>query len=86
MAKDLEKRGQRILVDTGQGDTVYRVCPEATALRDLMGELHPENWVCKWPDGTYCWLADLDEYLTFMGDDFEVIAVADYELQPLRLM
>lgn len=29
--------------------------------------------ICVWADGTTCLYEDLDEYLTFMSDDFEVI-------------
>lgn len=26
--------------------------------------------VLRWPDGTWCWEEDLEEYLTWMSDDF----------------
>jgi len=35
---------------------------------------HPDiTGICHWPDGTWCYVEDLDEYLTFMSDDFERI-------------
>ena len=26
--------------------------------------------ICRWSDGTWCYKEDLEEYLTFMSDDF----------------
>ena len=31
------------------------------------------NDVCRWPDGTWCYREDLDEY-RYMSDDYEVVA------------
>jgi len=47
----------------------YTLCFEATNynLEDL----------CLWPDGTYCLYEDLEDYLTMMSDDFEIIDMDD---------
>lgn len=29
--------------------------------------------ICLWPDGTWCWYEEREEYLTWKSDDFEVI-------------
>ncbi len=31
-----------------------------------------DDYVYHWADGTYCFREDLDEYLTFMSDDYDV--------------
>ena len=36
--------------------------------------------ICRWPDGTVCWLDDLEEYLVFMDAEFEIIWVHQHEL------
>jgi len=36
-------------------------------------------WLVVWPDGTRCSLDHLEEYLVFMDDDFEVVAIHDGE-------
>lgn len=35
--------------------------------------------VYQWPDGTWCDEEDLEEYLTFMSDDFQVLLLSEYE-------
>lgn len=49
---------------------------------------HPESYnkVCKWPCGTYCWIEDLDDYLLFMSDDYQVVFVPNYDLSVIGLM
>lgn len=32
-----------------------------------------------WPDGTWCEGPDLDEYLNFKSDDFQVLILTEYE-------
>ena len=32
-----------------------------------------EHKVALWPDGTCCELDELEEYLTFMSDDYEIV-------------
>lgn len=31
--------------------------------------------IALWPNGDWCWGNDLDEYLTFHSDDYEIIVV-----------
>ena len=40
---------------------------------------HPDdvNIVCVWADGTQCNQDDLEEYLTFMSDDFELVTLIE---------
>jgi hypothetical protein len=33
--------------------------------------------ICLWPDGTTCQRDDLEAYLSFMSDDFEIIPMDD---------
>lgn len=36
--------------------------------------------VCVWSDGTWCYLEDLEDYLTFMSDDYFLMNVTiDFE-------
>lgn len=39
-----------------------------------MGE---DDWAL-WPDGTMCEMREVEEYLTFMSDDFEIVCVMEY--------
>ncbi len=33
----------------------------------------PDNWIiCLWPDGTWCDKDDVEQYVQFMSDDYEV--------------
>lgn len=34
-----------------------------------------EDRVCVWPNGSYCFRDELDEYLTFMSDDYEILCL-----------
>lgn len=35
-------------------------------------ELEPDD-ICLWPDGTSCFVDELEEFLSFMSDDYEVV-------------
>lgn len=36
--------------------------------------------ICVWADCTWCYLEDLEEYLTFMSDDYFIMTVTfDFE-------
>jgi len=37
--------------------------------------------ICEWPDGTWCRLEDLEEYLTFMSDDFMYLTMSEEEFE-----
>lgn len=39
-----------------------------------------ENKVCIWSDGTCCDMDQLEEHLSFMSDDYEVIDVLPTEI------
>ena len=41
-----------------------------------MSERNGED-ICLWPDGTTCQRDGLEEYLSFMSDDFEIIPMDD---------
>jgi len=34
-----------------------------------------EDRLCVWPDGTQCYRDELDEYLKFMSDDYEILCL-----------
>lgn len=33
---------------------------------------------CVWPDGTWCYECDLEEYLTFNSDDYTIVSDKDF--------
>ena len=35
--------------------------------------------VCRWPDGTWCEWDELEGYLQWMSDDFEVLELDEYD-------
>ena len=38
------------------------------------------DWViCEWPDGTWCDIGDLDAYLAFKSDDYQVRRVLEWD-------
>lgn len=37
----------------------------------------PYVTIYQWPDGTWCYEEDLEEYLTWMSDDYEIIRISN---------
>lgn len=56
----------------------------------MQANTHPED-ICVWPDGTWCFLEDIEDY-TWMSDDFSVLKVDSEEWhtfdpdQPLKYL
>jgi hypothetical protein len=79
-----------LAVDYGAGLGVCSACPEhlerwqagdrsiAVPVEPHHEHLGHEDLWCLWPDGTMCQVDDLEEYLTFLSDDFERVHVLEY--------
>ena len=37
--------------------------------------------ICEWPDGTWCYREDLEEYLTWHSDDFMYKTMSEEEFE-----
>lgn len=38
-----------------------------------------DDRICVWPDGTWCYYGELEGYLAWMSDDYEVMSVNSEE-------
>lgn len=41
------------------------------------------EWKVLWPDGTWCYVEELDDYLTMMSDDYIIVTFEDDEYDKL---
>ena len=60
-------------------DFEFDAAVDRDAVKHPFREPHPDD-ICVWADGTECSRSELEEYLTFMSDDFIVKPVDDEEV------